>query len=225
MRRALAGLLAAITTAGCFSFDHDSRSLTPKQPVQSGQVPVVSPASTAAAARVDLVGRRVLAANPQVGARPVFRTVGSPATEVFFRGTSDIFITEGLVQKCETDGQLAAVLCQELGQMVAAREAMTPATTRRPNRPPPMDLRLGGDDRFGGSADRTEVREISKFDGDRAPGGAVPLPDANHLARDYHARAGYTPRDFDAAEPVLKAASRQGALRQQVLAGDLRQGN
>src|SRR5262249_39695897 len=80
-----------------------------------------------APARVDAGGRQLLAANPQVGAKPLFHTIGAPQPEVFHRGTSDVWVTEGLVRQCATDGQLAALLCLELGKMVAEREAAAPA--------------------------------------------------------------------------------------------------
>src|SRR5207237_1039878 len=95
------------------------------------------------AARVDIVGRRIIAANPQVGAKPMFATIGAPEPEIFHRGTSDVYVTEGLVKQCSTDGQLAAILCSELGKVVAEREALSPPRTRRPERTPPADVPIG----------------------------------------------------------------------------------
>src|SRR5262245_41303759 len=103
-----------LAAAGCFSFDEPRtddffiRAQSPKAP------PTLSPGSTEAAARVDTIGRGILAANPTIGAKPLFRTIGAPRPEIFHRGTEDVYVTEGLVRLCETDGQLAAVLCAEL---------------------------------------------------------------------------------------------------------------
>ena len=93
-------------------------------------MPTVNPASTDTAARVDTMGRRILAANPGIGGKPMFTTIGAPQSEVFHRGMTDVFVTEGLVREC-TDEQLAAVLCLELAKMVREREAATPAQVAR----------------------------------------------------------------------------------------------
>src|SRR5262245_25790007 len=82
----------------------------------------VPPASIQAAARVDTLGRSILAANPQLGIQPLFRTIGAPQPEIFHHGTFEIDITEGLVNQCTTDAQLAAVLASELGKLVSERE-------------------------------------------------------------------------------------------------------
>src|SRR5207302_7173324 len=89
-----------------------------------------SPSSLDAAARVDQMGRRLVAANKAAGLQPLFRTIGAPQAEIFHRGatehvTPEIDITEGLVKQCASDGQLAAALCYELGKMVSEREALT----------------------------------------------------------------------------------------------------
>src|SRR5438132_12682054 len=68
----------------------------------------LAPASIEAAARVDCLGRRIVVANPQMGIQPLFRTIGAPQAEIFHQGTSEVDITEGLVNQCPADGQLAA---------------------------------------------------------------------------------------------------------------------
>src|SRR2546421_2229993 len=106
--------------AGCVTDDHKT-AIVADNPF--GQpAPVATQSSTsyanpslAAAARVDQLGRRLTAANKQAGIQPLFRTIGAPQSEIFHRGTTEIVITEGLVKQCTTDGQLAAVLCVEMG--------------------------------------------------------------------------------------------------------------
>ena len=49
---------------------------------------------------------------------------------------ADVVITEGLVRQCTSDGQLAAVLCTELGRLVSEREALAPPSVRKPERLP-----------------------------------------------------------------------------------------
>src|SRR5437588_487548 len=53
-------------------------------------------ASLESAARVDTVGQQILAANPQIGVRPLFRTIGADQPEIFHRGTIEVDVTQGL---------------------------------------------------------------------------------------------------------------------------------
>ncbi len=62
------------------------------------------------------VGSQILTSNPTLGVRPVFTTIGALSEEIFHQDDKAVFITEGLVRECRTDGQLAAVLCHELGR-------------------------------------------------------------------------------------------------------------
>ncbi len=91
----------------------------PPAPTKANYVP----ASKEVSLRVDKVGRELLTANSQIGVRPLFGTIGSEQPEVFHLETNLIYVTEGLVKKCRSDADLAAVLAAELGKMVAEREA------------------------------------------------------------------------------------------------------
>ena len=139
-----------------------------------------------------------------------FTTIGAPQAEVFHRGSTDIFITEGLVRQCRTDGQLAAVLCLELGKLVSDREAMTPAAVRQPERMLPIDTGLNHDNGYGVAADQTRLRELADYDRDRRlREQAVTPPDPATLARLYLVRAGYHDADLQAAGPLLQQAPGQ----------------
>jgi len=94
-------------------------ALSPTGPVTKTSI---RPAPAESAARVDLLGRNILAANPQIGMKPQFMVIGSPQPEIFHKKNEGLFITEALVKQCKTDGELAAVLCHELGKMVSDRE-------------------------------------------------------------------------------------------------------
>ena len=113
MSRALCliGVLLSATLSGCLWDLRDDNPPTPE----------LTPASTRVAARVDSVGRELLAANPNLPTRPVFRSYGSPELELFHSGESELIITEGLVNRCSTDEQLKALLAAELGQAAHAR--------------------------------------------------------------------------------------------------------
>jgi len=168
---------------------------------------------------VDAVGRQVLTANPQLGMRPLFRTIGAPQAEVFHRGTTEIDVTEGLVKQCGTDGQLAAVLCTELGKMVAEREALAGARARTPEREPPMDVRIGNDYAGpAGSPDQTHLAELGKYDRERrrAVAPPPPPPDPQSLANTYLTKAGFPATDLDAVAPLLKLAAEHSTFEKQM---------
>jgi hypothetical protein len=171
------------------------------------------------AARVDTIGRNILAANSQAGIRPLFRTIGVTQLEVFHRGTSEVDITEGLVKQCASDGQLAAILCQELGKMVAERESSADTKIKVPQAEPPMDVRVGHDgDSVYGAADQTRLAELAKFEQAhrRQAAGAVSAPDPVYLGRLYLTRAGFNDTDYTAVVPLLHAVSSGGKLEQQM---------
>src|SRR5713101_4566955 len=116
-------------TMGCLGAGPNT-TLVPQGPLSSASGPgpitrtSVRPATTESAARVDLLGRKILAANPQIGMKPQFLVIGSPEPEIFHKKTGELFITEGLVKQCKTEGELAALLSHELGKMVSEREAL-----------------------------------------------------------------------------------------------------
>ncbi len=206
--------LGSILLAGCFDEPGTESSFRRPAP---GAPPAVAPASTEAAARVDTVGRRILAANPQVGAKPMFLTIGAPEPEIFHRGTEHIYITEGLVRQCASDGQLAAVLCAELGKMVSEREALAPASVRQPNRPPPIDTGIGKDAGWGTAPDQTRLAELANADRERRQRRAPPPPpDPQALARVYLLRAGFHDDDQTTVTPLLRAANSHSAFEKQM---------
>lgn len=223
MRRAFCGLVPSLVlaTLGCAT-DEPFVQRVPESPFgTTAAAPpparaTYAPAATAVAARVDTVGRNLLAANPQVGLRPMFMTIGSPKPEVFHRGSAEIGITEGLVKQCTTDAELAAVLSLELGKMVAEREALAGPAGRRNELPPP-DVRIGNDSGgFYGSPDLTALAERAKFQTPAARSADCVVPEPPKLARDYLARAGYAPADLDTVEPLLRSAAANSGLERQL---------
>lgn len=112
---AAAGLASAGT--GCFMFNSGS---TP--PTVAGKVvetPTVSQASAETAERVDEVGTDLLTATP-LGIPDInFYCIGGKEPELFHTDPKTLYISEGLVARCRTDDELAAVLALEMGQMTA----------------------------------------------------------------------------------------------------------
>jgi hypothetical protein len=175
-----------------------------------------TPGSLEATGRVDGIGRNLLAANPQVGVKPLFRTIGSPDAEVFHRGTAEINITEGLVRQCRTDGQLAAILALELAKMVSEREALAPLRRRTQERELPPDLRVPGDP----GSDMTRLAELGKYhEPDRRRHLAPPPPpDPQALARTYLRQSSYDPTELDSVAPLLRAAAANTKFEKQLTA-------
>lgn len=187
----------------------------------STQAPITqvsyAPAPTETAARVDTLGRKLLAANPQIGLKPLFHTVGSPGPVLCHRGTDQIFISDGLVKQCKTEGELAALLCNELGKMVSEREAMAGVPARQPVRRDPIDVPVGNDNGGTmGAPDQTHLAEMAKYNPKR-PSGPRPLPpDPQFLATGYLEKAGYPRTDLDAAIPLMQAAADNVAFERQL---------
>jgi hypothetical protein len=107
--------------------DHSPAQATPPTRVS------YAPASGDTCLRVDNIGQKILAANKEAGLHPFFGTIGSPTPEVFHRGPNELYITEGLVKQCQSESQLAAILCNELGKMVSEREVLAGPQIRNPS--------------------------------------------------------------------------------------------
>ena len=220
----------AVLLGGCMPNEYDrGRSFF------SGDPGVIAPppptnfpqASLEVASRVDSLGRQILAANPQfdqTGFKPLFLTIGVPAVTVFHQGPGVLFVSEGLVRRCATDAELAAVLCTEMGRMISEREAQLPASVRRPDREPPADPGFRSDVAGGsGFADQTRLAELGKFERSRPPGGRFapppPPPDPNLLAQGYLAKAGYSPEELTKVTPLLREAQANPTYEKQLTSG------
>jgi hypothetical protein len=173
--------------------------------------------------RIDDVAAKVIGSNRESGLRPVPLMIGGPSPEVFHKGTEIIYITEGLAGKCRTEGQLAAVLAFEMGRMVAEREAVAVPGSRKPERLPPQESRVGTDSGGPfGPADGTRLVELSRFEKERGkPGAAPPSPDPMVLARGYLEKAGYSGKDLDAVKSLLREARGSDAYERQLTGGQL----
>jgi hypothetical protein len=173
---------------------------------------------TGVAMRVDRVGHKILAANPQAGLQPVFATYGTSKPEIFHQGTKSLHITDALVNQCKTDGQLAAVLSLELARMVAERQALNFPKANVPEQRPPIDVPIGNAGQVGGGAvDQARLVELARYDKRRrdAAKAAAPL-DPEALAVTYLESAGYARGDLEAVRPLLRAAAGNYVLEKQL---------
>jgi hypothetical protein len=162
-----------------------------------------APASVEASLRVDRVVRQVLAANNDIGLRPRFATDGAPQVEVTYPDRNDVHLTEGLVKRCATDGQLAAVICMELGKLVAEREALA-SPGRNTWTSPPLEVPIGNASQFN-APDQTHLVELARYEQERKARKRIAL-DPRALARQYLERAGFAATELDAATAALRPA-------------------
>lgn len=209
--------------AGCVNDKESDMLVSPNPftgPTQVTRAQTTFPqANIESAARVDQLGRKILAANPQIGLRPFFCAIGSQNEEVFHQGTSKLIVTEGLVKKCKSDADLAAVLCRELGKMVSEREALASPAMRTAGRLPPIQVEVGRD--VGGSFrtdDGTELAELARYEKRGGKPASLP-PDPGVLARIYLKKAGYPEGALDEAAPVFKCADKNSEWEKQMNSG------
>jgi hypothetical protein len=175
------------------------------------------PADEALATRVDSVGRKLLAANPQIGLKStLFATIGKAAQpEIFHVGANMVYVTEGLVKRCPTDAELAGVLALELGKIVAEREVAASPEMRNPDRLAPIQVPIGNSVQSAGS-DLTYQAELARFEKERPRRrNNLPRPDPDRLARGYLDQAGFQSSDLDAVQPLLRAAQSNATLERQ----------
>jgi hypothetical protein len=228
LRQSLLLLPFSLLLAGCVTdgwFEREPTAQVPADTFGSAPAPLPitkvshAPAEEATAQRVATIGQRLIEANPKIGMRPMFRTVGSPQPEIFHRGTAELVVTEGVVDKCATDGQLAAVLALELGKMVSEREALIAPRMRTMEREPPIEVRAGNDySGPNGAADMTRMAELAPYERDRNRREEPPPPPPNPkaLATLYLMKANIPASELDSVAPILKAAGQNGALEKQL---------
>jgi predicted Zn-dependent protease len=221
--RLLAVALALMLGAGCIWTDKkadDVSSSLFRQTGRSAKLPEVTPATRELSLRVQTLGQKIVTANPNLMVGVEFITIGSPQPEIFHvMGPRHwyVYVTEGLVKQCQGDGQLAAVLCQELGK--ASSERIAEASARRQAAELPPLVNVGNDltGRFG-SADGSQMAEMGRLDQARRqtaqPPPAPPAPDG--LARGYLAKAGFAVTDLDAVAGLLRAADRNSTFEKQM---------
>jgi hypothetical protein len=214
----MAALSPLLLLGGCLGEERDHLLV---EPGPYGPVPRQTPvragyaaAAEAEAKRVLAVAQKVIDANPQIGLRPVFITIGAPQPEIFHQGGDgpgkpcQVYVSEGLARQCKTEAELAAVLCQELGKVVVERTSMGQPGASRPGPLPPPGERLGNDERGPfGSADGTRLAELAKWEKQRGAAGkprALPAPE--ELARGYLKRARFDPRELDRVAGLLRQA-------------------
>jgi len=206
-----AAIAFAIVAAGC-----DSMKSWIRDSQKAGQVatPELKPASVEAAKRVHKTGQQLLAANTALGLEVTFQTVGMVEPEIFHPDSHGVFITEGLVNLCSSDEQLAAVLATELGKMVSESR-----TRERMRLPDPIPAGAAGP-KLDGSTDYDPGRamELAYYDKQaRKPSDKLNSPSTNPKAitEAILKDAGYETARINEVTPISKDAKRNHALAKQ----------
>ena len=180
------------------------------------------PAATETASRVYTIGQEILAKNPQLPVRPLFTTIGSKEETVFHSGNAQVYISEGLVRKLKTDGELSAVLCLELGKMISEREGqLSKQDHREADRPllPPRMPDVAGSSM---GADMTQQAEMARFQQQnprRNTGVMPPPPNPEFLAKGYLTRAGYNADELTRVQSLLRNAEMNPTFEKQLNLG------
>lgn len=192
---------AGLSCAGCL---HDLR-FWDDHPKEAK----ISEASVEHARRVDDLSKRILEQNTFTGLEPIIRVVGVPEAVLFHRGP-ELFISEGLVKKCKTEPELAAVLCTELGKMMSVKRAAI-AVGRNPEPIPSIALPGGGAD--AGMVREAELALLKRREDEKK---AAEQSDEAQLAKELLKGAGFNPAEFDRVQGMVKQSERGEALRKQM---------
>jgi hypothetical protein len=165
-----------------------------------------APATKETTDRVLLVHGKLI--GTKSGGLPYVTAIGAPEPEIFHVGQKQIFLTEGLVRQCQSDGQLAAVLALEMGRMISEREAAVSDEFRRSDQPLPIELRTGSNGSPRDS-DPTYFLELARYEKQHPKQTKkLPPPNPQLIARDLLEKQGFHSTDFDAAMPILQNAER-----------------
>jgi hypothetical protein len=181
-----------------------------------------APASQETSYRVLIVKDKLV--GTKSGGLPNVTAIGAAEPEVFHVRQNQIFITEGLVRQCQTEGQLAAVLASEMGRMISEREATVSDEIRQPDRLLPIELKTGsvGSPR---DSDPTHYIEMAMYEKNNPKQHKkLVRPNPQLIARNILEQAGYQSTDFDAATPILQNAERNQVLENQ-FKGTTKQGD
>ncbi|OWK34574.1 hypothetical protein [Fimbriiglobus ruber] len=202
----------AAATAGCLDWNSDRTALKNK-PVE---VPQITDAAVAVSARVDQIGRQLLLQTPFVGIEPTFHAFGKPEPEIFHPDANGVFVSEGLISRCKSDAEVAAVLATELGKMAAERRIAD-----RMKIPDPLNTVQGsGNISPGGiSSDQTQLGVQAVFDRPLKPTGRinrpVPAEDVREIALELMKSAGFDAKALDAVAPLLQEAAKNHGVADQ----------
>jgi hypothetical protein len=215
-----------VAVGGCLSDDKQlttvpSSSFNKPGPTQTASFKPAPKATQEIALRVDRVGQKIVKANPRLNQKVVFLTLGVSSKEEIFhqsqKDVSTISVTEGLVKQCKSDGELAAVLSQELGKLVSEQMVQTKPLRSRVAPPLITNPRVGNDNNGTfGTSDGTDQMIAARYEKEwrqEQQGLPVATPPET-LARTYLQSAGFDPKDLETVKPLLRKAAKQNSLEE-----------
>jgi Peptidase family M48 len=193
--------------AGCVSYGHDGLAF--RNPFDDDRAPDTSkmpPASTLAATRVIAVGKEIVAQNKEdLGVTPVFFTMGVREVEISHAKSGMVILSEGLVDRCPTDAELAAVICHELGKLAAEHGPRRTAEMDAAPAPRMTPDVVGG----GDGPDQTRLAGMALLD-HRGPGGSrstrEPKRDPRALGENFYVKTGRKAEDFARMDQLIREA-------------------
>jgi predicted Zn-dependent protease len=209
---------AVFAAAGCETDGNSAvRKYMASQVVKTPSMDNFPKADYELARRVDEMGNRLIQLNAPIAVEPFFHTIGVPESVLFHRGPNDLFISEGLVKLCKTDAELAAVMCSELGQMVAEKKAVRRVGADR-STIPEIALPGGTPVMTGGGTPYDAARQAELAYQDKVPRAAPTIDpvDASKQARQLMSTAGFDPVALDQVQPLLKQSDRGAIIRKQM---------
>jgi hypothetical protein len=174
------------------------------------KAPKFTPALLQVSQRVEELGRRIIAQNTFTGLDPLFHTIGVSESVLFHRSSAELFISEGLVNKCKTEAELAAVICSELGAMMAEKRGAIAAGRDRDSIP---DAALPGSSM---GADGTRAAEVARQEVKTNERRDAAAKDATEHARNLLRCAGFNPLELDRVETLIRQSDRGEILRKQM---------
>jgi hypothetical protein len=174
----------------------------------------VSVASVQVAERVETLGRRIIAQNTFTGLDPLFMTINPSETVLFHRGTEQLWISEKLVKMCHSDAELAALLCTELGRMMAEKRLAQKVGRDKESIPDVVSPTGSAVDVF--QTGTIASREMPIVPGGRDVGRGQSTDPAT-LARELLRGVGFDPAEFDKVAPLLKLAEGGETIRKQIV--------
>jgi hypothetical protein len=217
-------VVLVVALAGCVSDEKKLTTVSSSPFGQPGRTQTASfkqapQATQKVALRVNEIGQKLLRGNTRLNQQVAFLTLGVPQQEIFHqsqRDSSAIYITEGLANECKTDGELAALLAQELAKMTVEQMAKARPARALADRAPLMSPRVGND--IGGNfgdAGGTEQMILARYEKDRQQ-ARQPPPSPDLLAGGYLQSAGFNPGDLATVRPLLRKAEQNNSLEQQM---------
>jgi len=210
-RKAPFGVCPALFLTGCLGLGVSDSWNIPSEAKENGQLPSNLPykppqpgeksATAGEAVRVAKIGHEIITKNPGLGVHPIFQTTGEAKLVLSHKAAKVVVISESLSKQCG-DGELAALLSDELGRMVVEQESL--ASRVKPGAANTRPL-AGGMDRDGGSfgpADGVQLAEAAIIS--RKSRGVEAAPDLSYglkttdsirLGEEILKRSGFQPED------------------------------